>query len=157
MMPASLTSALFASPGKSSINASRSHLPSASNDAGPRARTENHRVTSVPSTADSSNDAGGSEKRERRFLSAGATPHDLDHASSHDEHRGGGPGFLADVLAVTVMALVHDAGEACEIRAIEILEETDLSKKVDEVSASLCRCALCRLEQCTRPHPCDVV
>src|SRR5512147_565713 len=69
---ASLTRTLFASTGKLTVKASRSDLPRASNDTGPRARTENQRITPVPIAAGSSKEAGGSSSASGSSLPSAA-------------------------------------------------------------------------------------
>ena len=155
MMPASLMRTLFASGGKLRINASRSDLP------GPATRPGH---APGPRTSESSRPDGRRlleggrrlEQGKRNVLGARAPLHDLDHAAPHDEERGAGPAFLADVLAVTVLALVDDTGSTREIPASEVLEETDLPEEFDEAPASLRHGAFRRLEQRPRPERRDV-
>ena len=73
----------------------------------------------------------------RDLPGVGVAPHDLDHATPHDEQRCAGAPFLADVFAVRVLPLVHDAGEARELAAIQVLEQADLRQELDEAAPSV--------------------
>ena len=66
--------------------------------------------------ADSSNEAGGSSRAMRHLPRAGVAPDDLDHPAPHDEQRRAGPPLFGNVFAITVVTLVHDAGDLRQIR-----------------------------------------
>ena len=64
--------------------------------------------------------------------------HDLDQASPQDEERrAAGLPLLDDVFAVSVVALMDDAGETPEFPEAEVFEEGDLLQEVHQAAMSL--------------------
>ena len=144
MRPASLMRTLFASTGKFTVNASRSDL--AEGQQRDRATRPDGEPANHPGPEGRGFLEGGRrlEQSKGNLRAGGATPHDLDHPSPHDEQRCAGPAFLANVLAIGVVTLVEDAGEAPEIPATEVLEQGDLPQEFHEARAAFCHGAFRR-------------
>ena len=82
---------------------------------------------------------GRLQQQDGHFLAVAFAPQNLDDAASHEEKRRPGRPLLVDGFAVPVAPLVRGAGEPRQLRPAEILEESDLGQKIDEVAASLAR------------------
>jgi hypothetical protein len=71
------------------------------------------------------------------LLAVAPPSHDLDQASPQDEERRAGLPLLDNAFAVSVVALMDDAGETPELPEAQVFEEGDLLEEVRQAAMSV--------------------